>query len=488
MLANLARAEAWPTEGGHDVCVCGSGPAGMTVARELSARGARVLLLEAGGVWTTDESNAIYAASSIGPLKHWGVSSCRLRQFGGTSGHWQGRCAVLDDIDFEPRDIWGMQGWPIARAEAYSRLADAKVILDIDDQSLDRRDEPLWRDARLVPSGYARSAPTRFASKYGAELKASRSIDVVLNANVVDVTFNDDRNAVAALTVSDYRGRRFSVSAKYFVMAFGSLENARFLLNISDSAGFPFGGAMAGRCFMEHFEVMLGRFVPFDSPLWRRQGPLSLTIAAARAKQLGSGNAVVSLAKNADQRHYGRLASIKNIRNEMKCATERDSPEKDAGRHRLCHGDGAATSIIEQAPNPSSRVVLDRTAKDQFGQARLAVDWRLAPQDVHTIRAVAEETGKALAEQDVARFQMAESVLAGHPYVGFHCHQMGTTRMSTDRTHGVVDADLKVHGMKNFYIAGSSVFPTAGCANPTVTLTALALRLGEHLAARLARR
>jgi choline dehydrogenase-like flavoprotein len=58
---------------------------------------------------------------------------------------------------------------------------------------------------------------------------------------------------------------------------------------------------------------------------------------------------------------------------------------------------------------------------------------------------------------------------------------MGTTRMATDPKHGVVDADLRVHGVDNLYVASSSVFPTVGYSNPTLTIVALALRLADHL-------
>jgi choline dehydrogenase-like flavoprotein len=60
-------------------------------------------------------------------------------------------------------------------------------------------------------------------------------------------------------------------------------------------------------------------------------------------------------------------------------------------------------------------------------------------------------------------------------------HHMGTTRMSRDPRHGVVDADSRVHGIENLYVAGSSVFPTSGSANPTLTIVALALRLARRI-------
>ena len=63
---------------------------------------------------------------------------------------------------------------------------------------------------------------------------------------------------------------------------------------------------------------------------------------------------------------------------------------------------------------------------------------------------------------------------------------MGTTRMHADPREGVVDADCRVHAVPNLYIAGSSVFPTGGYANPTLTIVALALRLADHLVKRAA--
>jgi len=60
-------------------------------------------------------------------------------------------------------------------------------------------------------------------------------------------------------------------------------------------------------------------------------------------------------------------------------------------------------------------------------------------------------------------------------------HHLGTTRMATDAADGVVNADCRTHGVANLYLAGSSVFATSGFANPTFTITALALRLADHL-------
>jgi len=62
---------------------------------------------------------------------------------------------------------------------------------------------------------------------------------------------------------------------------------------------------------------------------------------------------------------------------------------------------------------------------------------------------------------------------------------MGTTRMAADARHGVVDRDCKVFGTDNLYAAGSSIFATGGASNPTMPLLQFAVRLAEHLDARM---
>jgi choline dehydrogenase-like flavoprotein len=76
--------------------------------------------------------------------------------------------------------------------------------------------------------------------------------------------------------------------------------------------------------------------------------------------------------------------------------------------------------------------------------------------------------------------------VAGPDATGPAYHHMGTTRMSDDPEAGVVDADCRTHDLDNCWIASSSVFPTSGAMNPTLTIAALALRVGDDVAGWLA--
>jgi choline dehydrogenase-like flavoprotein len=137
----------------------------------------------------------------------------------------------------------------------------------------------------------------------------------------------------------------------------------------------------------------------------------------------------------------------------------------------------------EQAPNQDSRVTLG-TRRDAFGLPVARLDWSPAESDRASIRASQKVVDAALRAAGVGRVEL----MLGdeRPPVLFegNLHHLGSTRMHADPHRGVVDADCRVHGLRNLYIAGSSVFPTFGCSNPTVV--ALALRLADHLKKELA--
>jgi choline dehydrogenase-like flavoprotein len=136
----------------------------------------------------------------------------------------------------------------------------------------------------------------------------------------------------------------------------------------------------------------------------------------------------------------------------------------------------------EQAPDPDNRVSLSDT-RDALGVPHVKLDWRVKPIDVRGITGWLKLLSEDLPSKGLGTviFPAAgwEHKIVGGP------HHMGTTRMSADRHHGVVDEHCRVHTVDNLYMAGSSVFATAGYANPTFPLVTLALRLADTLQARL---
>ena len=145
----------------------------------------------------------------------------------------------------------------------------------------------------------------------------------------------------------------------------------------------------------------------------------------------------------------------------------------------------ALRAQAEQAPNPDSRVTLG-TRRDRFGQPVARVDWRPAASDRASIRASQEVVDAALRTAGLGHVEFMLGDEDPPALLEGNFHHLGTTRMHPDPADGVVDADCRVHGVRNLYVAGSSVFPTYGCSNPTLTVVALALRLADHLKKQLA--
>jgi choline dehydrogenase-like flavoprotein len=142
------------------------------------------------------------------------------------------------------------------------------------------------------------------------------------------------------------------------------------------------------------------------------------------------------------------------------------------------------TLRAEQSPNPQSRVTL-RSDLDELGMPRVDLRWQLGDGDLENLARGARLLARELGALGAGRVHFKvddRGRLVGRLFGGGH--HMGTTRMGSREEDGVVDADAKVFGVENLYVAGSSVFVTAGRANPTLTLVALAARLGDHLAGR----
>jgi choline dehydrogenase-like flavoprotein len=158
-------------------------------------------------------------------------------------------------------------------------------------------------------------------------------------------------------------------------------------------------------------------------------------------------------------------------------------------RIRGCFGKDHVLALrfaLEATPCRESRVTLGRR-KDRFGMPRVNVHWRLNDADKRGYERLLEVMrnefprlglGRLVEHKQYDKDGWPSGMMGGK-------HHMGTTRMHKDPRKGVVDADCRVHGMSNLHIAGSSVFPTGGYANPTLTLVALAMRLADRLKARL---
>jgi choline dehydrogenase-like flavoprotein len=141
---------------------------------------------------------------------------------------------------------------------------------------------------------------------------------------------------------------------------------------------------------------------------------------------------------------------------------------------------------MEQQPDRESRITLS-CERDPLGMQRSKVDWKVGEAERRTAlyfaRYLAQEfRGFGFDQVEEAAWLTADKPLCERDLAGNY-HHIGTTRMSENPRDGVVDTNCRAHGIANLYLAGTSVFPTGGHANPTLTIVALSIRLADHIRA-----
>lgn len=493
MIVDIDKVSPLPLASHYDVCIAGGGVAGITLALRLAAKKKRVLLLEAGGTDYSDASQAVYRGRNVGYAYHE-LEFARLRYLGGTSGHWNGMCRALDEHDFLPRDHIPDSGWPIRKSDIDPYQDEARNILELEPFP-DHYELP-DSNGKLQHIGFSYSPPVRFGEKYRQPLTDSKEIDVFLNANLVEAGIEPGNGQVTHFGFRGYadNGPLHKASADRYVLALGGIENARFLLTQGDK-GLANETDMVGRYFMEHLEFEIGNYVatPKRQKYTDKAEWIIPTPALMNEKKIT--NAGLRLSRIVDTgswsyKERGKLAIMRGV-----CASDLISDWVSTVYPHKCNlpidDMGSIEISTEQIPNPKSRVLLGDD-KDRFGLRRSALDWQPTEFDKNSMRNCAMELGRYFAREGYGRVKLRDWLLTedaslptdrfGEHYVGGF-HHMGTTRMAESAKDGIVDKDCRVFGHDNFYIAGSSVFRTAGQANPTFTIVQLALRLGDHLIA-----
>lgn len=484
-----------------DVCVVGAGAAGISLARELAARGRSVILVESGGFEYEQATQALYGGEESGTLldgQGQYLASTRLRYFGGTTNHWNGWCRPLDAEDFSVRPWVADVGWPLTRAdlEPYYRRASPVVQIspfDYEERTAGMPPKLFGGADELFDTCYFHlSPPTRFAALYRAELEESDRVRVLLHANLRRLDVDPASGHVRGAEVARIDGATFAVGARHYVLATGGIENARLLLAASDARPNGLGNDhdQVGRHFMDHPFLQIGYAV---LPYWRYiigrnyerswvrsrsnfiHGVLRLKPEVQTREELLNGVVIFQPLTGAQSRPLA--ADIAGFVKDQHLLRGEQEPRPGSTYFGwvLVHG--------EQSPNPESRVTLaDET--DALGMRRARLDWRLREQDKRSLMRLGELVAGRLGVHGHGRVRFLASDEDLWSRTQWSFHHMGTTRMHADPRLGVVDADCKVHGVDNLFVAGSSVFPTVGVSNPTFTIVALALRLADHLASR----
>lgn len=506
-----------------DICIIGAGAAGITLARHLDASGLRVLLLESGGVDFEPEVQALADGPSTGH-DYYPLVDSRLRFFGGTTAIWGGRCAEFNPLDLERRDWVPHSGWPISFDDLKPYYDRARTLLDIPSR---QSPEELWKQFGQTPPAFAKDGlatdfwqftpqTERFTLRKCKDLKDSETVRILLHATVTAIETKDGDQQVSELSVSDISRKTATVRARHYILAAGGIENARLLLSSDIGNGYD----QVGRYFMEHphargGQVRQGQFWqllkllngrmrdaggnvhaglirPSDA-MQRREGILNSAFTLAVRQQAKADMIAPMKAYHGLKHSLSPTQSNRALWLNIKRAAMRAHEVVDPLRPRALLALGWQLSAViraEQAPNPDSRVKLAET-RDAMGIPLSELDWRFSEIDKHSVKVMMREFAKELERlglgqfdpapwlEDTATLWTSDRLISTHAKGGYH--HMGTTRMSGSPRDGVVDANCRVHGLSNLYVAGSSIFATSGWANPTLAIMAFSLRLADHL-------
>ena len=490
-----------------DICIVGAGAAGISMALDWDKTKYKVILLEGGGFEYDPKIQELYAGKTTGQ-PYYPLMSSRLHYFGGTTGHWAGFCSPMDPVDFEKRNWVDHSGWPITRKDMDSYYERAHKKLELGPYNYDlnfwQKENPTLKplvndDSVIWNKIWQFSPPTRFGEKYKKSIVDSRNIHLYLYGNVVNIVTNENGSVVTEMILKNFEGKEQRVKAKKFILACCSIQNARLLLasNHQVQSGLGNGNDLVGRYFMEHLEIKSAELLLFK-PSHLNLYAFSFGVTKARAEL------AIHSKKQEEFRILNGTVSLTpmEMADKMKPAIEKwnqEDPRKSgeqffesyrkAGKESSIPVSGSKRyqcfTRIEQAPNPSSRITLDKE-KDRLGVPRVILHWELTPFEKRSIRKIYELLGQEVGKAGVGRVKMMDYLADETDYswpnfTGGGWHHMGTTRMSNDPKQGVVDANCKVHGISNLFIAGASCFTTAGAPNPTLTLVALTLRLSDHL-------
>jgi choline dehydrogenase-like flavoprotein len=513
-----------------DLCIVGAGPAGITIAREFVGTGIQVCLLESGGREVERRAQRHNRGESVGYPIHR-LNRSRVRAFGGTSRHWppdEGLAVrPLDPIDFEVRPGLSWSGWPFDRTHLEPWYVSAQAVCQAGPYDYD---PAVWTEGAASALPLAGDAvgttvflhgPAAFDG-YHTEVTAAPNVTLFQHATVTELLPDDKApDRVDRVRVRRDDGSEFFVKAAVIVLAAGGFENPRLLLLSRRAHPTGLGNRydIVGRYFAERLSGRSG-YIVADRPELidqacfyevqpargtRVQGAFRVADAVQRERQLRNcaffllrrdasitADAVRSLATLVKAARRQPLAAdmAGHLRNVVTGARGLAGYAAGSVVSRRGSGSGRPEVLVlraqgEQAPNPDSRITLgERT--DDFGLPVARIDWRIDATDRASIRTSQELLDAALRAAGLGHVEHMLGAESPPMLFEGNYHHLGATRMHTDPRRGVVDADLKIHGVRNVYVAGSSVFPTYGCSNPTLTIVALALRLADHLRKQLA--
>ena len=513
-----------------DVCIIGAGIAGLALASEFLQTKHQVVVLESGNEHITRKSQSWFEGELRGAPAH-PLTQSRVRTYGGSGTRWGGQCIPMQAIDFEERRAIADSGWPVTRTQIDPYYRRAQEFFGLVRPHDDVTQWQLQQGESLQPAAnevlcadvirFAR--PLDVGQSLRSSVSKSLNVNVYMNAPVTNLELAADSKRLAAAQVKLLNHAVIKFQASVFILACGGVENSRLLLasNTQHVDGLGNEYDNVGRYFMDHPYLTPGYWQPssavdktplslienFSALATGDRGAhavytLSETIRRSESL-LGCGGYFIQMEDYQTTPRYFSRGSQALVALTDKLKRQR-LPDNDTPRllGDLLRDSRSALSTlqgrlhalrkkqpryalrlqVEASPLRHSRITLTNK-KDAAGVPEPCVNWQMHKDDWRSVDRFRQVFAQAIKGQGVGRLVDDFSVTdKGWPSsMQGGKHHLGGTRMHNDKRLGVVDKHLRVHSLQNCYVTGSSVFPTGSWVNPTLTLTALTIRLADHL-------
>jgi len=526
----------------YDIVIIGAGPVGITLANEFRNTNLNIAVLESGGKKVDDVHDQLRETicNGISIKDH-----SRERVLGGASTTWSGLSSPLDPIDYKIRSFVPLSGWPLKAEELESYYDKAAAHYHFPEMDLYRGDGfkkvKEKGDLQLLMTEVsekiflAKETALDFGTAF-KDLFTEDCCDLFLDATVTKLVKSDSNDSVVAVDVISSLFEKIRVDAKIVIVATGGLENPRLLLqsdlgNTLDQVGrymmnhpknnfgviklkkpakdspYYFGCMVdgnvgyAGLRLSEEVQVkkeVLNSYVRFE-PLfpWTDNIGVEALVALVKNAQL--------IIKNFSKLNKGKVVSLRDY------SETGDDSELQSGRKGYFHFlklfcyiainpaavfsylyyriiPGAVPGVkrvrlrnfMEMAPVAENRVTLG-SKKDIYGLPLPAIAHKPSELDKRSLRELHKNLKDEIQTSGVGKLISTLDTVDPWPVDHDASHHLGTTRMGDNPETSVVDKDCKIHGIKNVFMAGGSVFPTSSCVNPTFTMVALSIRLADFL-------
>ena len=449
-----------------DVVIVGSGPAGISTALKLEEKKIKTLILEAGSEEYSEKSQEFYNSKTFGD-KITDLKNSILRQFGGTIGLWGGWS--------KPMENYNLSKWGIEYSQLDKYSDQACKILSI--KNIFRKSN-INKYFNQIEFQYSN---VRFKEKFKDHISKSTYINLLMNAQVIQ--FSGEENLTKNVEFL-FDGQNFKVSSNFFILAAGGVENSRILLYSKMKNNLLRNNSSIGMYWMTHPWFIGGYGVLKKNELSEylgnsfinRDGPLHIASSEFlnKEKKILSGSIYMDAHENKNV--------VKEIIKDLLCVAP-DFGKKIARsvfkKDLKC---GNIFMHLEEPSKKNNKITLDEKIKDENGVPITNLYYKKSNETLVAAKTILEEFAEICRKLDLGRIAISKSIddLKNYDSLGVY-HHIGGTRIGNDSKNSVVDNNLKIHGNKNLYIAGSSVFPTSGYTNPTFTIVQLSLRLGEHI-------